>query len=277
MTNALVYNGIEVRRDEDFLNLTDMWKASGSDQSKKPANWIRKEGAPFIEFVAENQGVPHGHLLRKQPGNPQLGIGGATWAHWQIGFAYAKYLSPAFHAWCNEVVRAHIEGRQDHPIYDRILRHKETRANWELMWRKEVVDSIAPLYGKPEPGGQFPMWMRSLIGKLYDELFGKDVMGEARRRRGPHTGKGNLLTQYMQDDAKEFLRTHIDVVLALAKTSCSPEDFWAKVQSVFGRSMLQLPMFALDGACANCGQELEPSHRFCPGCGARSVTGGAHD
>ncbi len=269
--NSLVYNGIEVRRDNEFLNLTDMWKASGSDPSKKPAFWLRDSGKDFVDFIAEAKGLSAAQLLRKQPGNPQLGIGGATWAHWQIAFAYAKYLSPAFHAWCNEVVRAHLEGRQDHPIYDRILRHKETRSNWELMWRRDVVGALAPVYGKPEPSGQFPMWMRSLIGKLYDELFGTDVMEEARRRRGPHTGKGNLLTQYMQDDAKEFLRTHIDVVLALAKTSSCPEDFWAKVSAVFGKSMLQLPMFALDGACAACGAELEPSHRFCPNCGAKAA------
>lgn len=263
---ALVYNGTAIRREDDFLNLTDMWKAAGSDPNRRPRDWIRYDGAAFIEFFEENLKVgtaPH-EAIRVVRNGPDV----ATLAHWQIAFAYAKYLSPAFHAWCNEVVRAHIEGRHDHPIYDRILRHKETRANWELMWRSEVVGALAPVYNKPEPAGQFPMWMRSLIGKLYDELFGKDVMGEARRRRGPHTGKGNLLTQYMQDDAKEFLRTHIDVVLALAKTSSCPEDFWAKVSAVFGKSMLQLPMFALDGVCASCGREIEHSHRFCPQCGA---------
>jgi hypothetical protein len=39
------------------------------------------------------------------------GKGGETVAHWQIGLAYAKYLNPQFHMWCNEVVRAHMEGR----------------------------------------------------------------------------------------------------------------------------------------------------------------------
>lgn len=37
------------------------------------------------------------------------GKGGATFAHWQIGLAYAKYLSPEFHMWCNEVVRERME------------------------------------------------------------------------------------------------------------------------------------------------------------------------
>ena len=33
------------------------------------------------------------------------GNGGGTWAHWQLALAYAKYLSPEFHTWCNDVVR----------------------------------------------------------------------------------------------------------------------------------------------------------------------------
>ena len=34
-----------------------------------------------------------------------------TWANWQIGLVYAKYLSPPFHAWGNEVIRARMEGK----------------------------------------------------------------------------------------------------------------------------------------------------------------------
>ena len=34
---------------------------------------------------------------------------GGTWAHWQLALPYARYLSPAFHLWCNTVVRAAME------------------------------------------------------------------------------------------------------------------------------------------------------------------------
>lgn len=33
-----------------------------------------------------------------------------TWAHWQLAMAYAHYLSPAFHAWCNQVLRDGMKG-----------------------------------------------------------------------------------------------------------------------------------------------------------------------
>ena len=36
---------------------------------------------------------------------PTCANGAETWAHWQLALAYARYLSPAFHAWCNSVIR----------------------------------------------------------------------------------------------------------------------------------------------------------------------------
>lgn len=41
----------------------------------------------------------------------QRGKGGGTYAHWQLGLAYAKYLSPEFHICCNTVVRERMEGK----------------------------------------------------------------------------------------------------------------------------------------------------------------------
>ena len=155
-------------------------------------------------------------------------------------------------------------------VLDRILRHRDNKANWQLTWRRDAVALLAPLYGYDATGNQFPVWMASIIHRLYNELFGVDVMDEARDRRGPHTGKGNLLTQYFTDDAKEYLRTHIDVVMALAKTSRAPEDFWAKVAAVFGRDMMQLPMLGDGPACHSCGFDVGEGHRFCGHCGARA-------
>jgi len=151
-------------------------------------------------------------------------------------------------------------------VLDRILLHKDSRARWELLWRQEVVKAIAPLYGRPRAEGRFPLWMASIIHKLYDGLFGEDTMAEARHRRGAHTGKGNLLTQYLTDDAKEYLRNHIDAVRALALTSRGPEDFWDKVATVFGKSMFQPSL--LNG-CTSCGASAMPGQKFCSECGAK--------
>jgi phage antirepressor YoqD-like protein len=103
---ALIYQGASIAVDGEMLNLTDMWRAAGSNPFKRPADWARKEGADFIRHVADIVIMPQG-LIKAERGR-----GGATLAHWQIGLAYAKYLSADFHMWCNTAVRERMEGRQ---------------------------------------------------------------------------------------------------------------------------------------------------------------------
>ncbi len=54
--------------------------------------------------MADAENMPVGHIISAGRGRT-----GSTFAHWQIGLAYAKYLSPEFHMWCNTVVRRHME------------------------------------------------------------------------------------------------------------------------------------------------------------------------
>jgi hypothetical protein len=76
----------------DDLNLTDMWRAAGSDPDRRPAEWQRStQGSAFISFIAGNLNMGNTHIIRTEKGR-----GGATWGHWQIGLAYAQYLSPRF-------------------------------------------------------------------------------------------------------------------------------------------------------------------------------------
>lgn len=110
----LVYNGEVINARDETLSLTDMWKASGADAARKPSEWLRQESATrFIEFLAESRGIAevgksHFGLVKVSKGGNNRG---STFAHWQVAMAYAKYLSPEFHMWCNDVVRAHMEGR----------------------------------------------------------------------------------------------------------------------------------------------------------------------
>ena len=101
----LCYNGNNIERRGDMLSLTDMWKAGGSSESKRVVDWLRTQPAKeFIDFLALTHNVVPDHLIISKPGK-----GGGTFGHWQIGLAYAKYLSHGFHVWCNTVVRDHME------------------------------------------------------------------------------------------------------------------------------------------------------------------------
>jgi hypothetical protein len=87
-------------------------------------------------------------------------------AHWQIALAYAKYQSPEFHMWCNEVVRAHMEGtkqvatlspdvleliRRDDGI-SRMLAHKVTGIESTVQTLANVVGAIAAIVQPGHPG-----------------------------------------------------------------------------------------------------------------------------
>jgi hypothetical protein len=93
MPSNLEYHGKPIRIEDEMLNLTDMWKADGSDASKKPSEWLSQESAKrFIEFLALTKGIP-------EAGDPRFGLvavtkggssRGSTSAHWQVGLAYLK-------------------------------------------------------------------------------------------------------------------------------------------------------------------------------------------
>ncbi|MFG1462253.1 KilA-N domain-containing protein [Xanthobacter sp. DSM 24535] len=103
--SPLSFNGVEIHDRNEMLSLTDMWKASGGASSKAPAQWQRLPASvEFIEHLEVIVGKSHNNLFSSRKR-------GGTFAHWQIGLAYAKYLSPEFHVWCNTVVRDHMEGR----------------------------------------------------------------------------------------------------------------------------------------------------------------------
>ena len=91
-----------------MLCLTDMWRAAGSDPSKEPAIWRRQAATTeFVDYLGSILTINQDEAFQTVRGGSDPG----TWAHWQIGLAYAKYLSPEFHAWCNTVVRNHMERR----------------------------------------------------------------------------------------------------------------------------------------------------------------------
>lgn len=105
---ALIYREHRIRLNQDRLvNLNDMWIAAGSPANKDPRQWIRlPTTADLIEVCAFN--VEKSHILRSIRGRA-----GGTWAIPNLAVAYAKYLSPQFHAWANEVIVERIQEHDD--------------------------------------------------------------------------------------------------------------------------------------------------------------------
>lgn len=111
MSDLMVFRGQAIRERGEAVNLTDAWRAAGGDNSKRPAQWIRSKQAKGIVSALEVAvGISHSGLFSVETGG--AAGGGATWAHWQLAMAYAQYLSPEFHTWCNDVVRAHMRRKE---------------------------------------------------------------------------------------------------------------------------------------------------------------------
>ncbi|MFP2874334.1 KilA-N domain-containing protein [Acetobacter tropicalis] len=102
---VITYNEHPINFLGEMLCLTDMWKAAGEPVSSSPSEWQRSvDGEKFIEFISETQNMGISHVIKSKPGK-----GGGTWAYWQVAFAYAKKLSPEFHAWVNQAAREKME------------------------------------------------------------------------------------------------------------------------------------------------------------------------
>ncbi len=70
---SLTFGGVTIGVDGDKLFLTDMWRAAGSDNSKKPYEWLRQDGTKaFIEYL-ETMGLAHSLMKTTE------GRNGGTW------------------------------------------------------------------------------------------------------------------------------------------------------------------------------------------------------
>ena len=121
--DTLTYEGTAIRQRGLMLNLTDMWRAAGSPAYRRPALWLDMEETKRFRLYARRRwsdvrditsgpNITVGDISPAEPDGlvaTARGHKGGTWAHWQLALAYARYLSPAFHAWCNAVVRNAME------------------------------------------------------------------------------------------------------------------------------------------------------------------------
>ncbi|PJI56022.1 hypothetical protein CTI14_00380 [Methylobacterium radiotolerans] len=63
---VLDYRGAIIHERHEMLSLTDMWKAAGSPENREPFNWLRKEGASFVEAVALSHNLTDRQVMTKR-------------------------------------------------------------------------------------------------------------------------------------------------------------------------------------------------------------------
>ena len=101
----LAYKGNEFeQRDEDnYVNLTEMAKAF----NKRVNDWtVNKTTQAYIEALSEETGILVSKLLFA---TQTTNVDRCTWAHPLVAIAFAQWLNPRFHVWCNLHIKHIIE------------------------------------------------------------------------------------------------------------------------------------------------------------------------
>ncbi|OZI07992.1 hypothetical protein BWI93_11595 [Siphonobacter sp. BAB-5385] len=134
MEKLIVFNGhsMNISQDGEMISLTDLWKACGADDSKRPAFWVRQEEAVgFIKATAKFFKCDLKSLLKTAKGR----YSGGTWAHVQIALEYAQYLSPDLAVQVNRVFLERLEEEANPEL---ALKRGQERAT--LGWKRKGKD-----------------------------------------------------------------------------------------------------------------------------------------
>lgn len=100
---------ISIRLSDSMISLTDMWRAQGSPDARRPSDWIALPTTlgllPILakELNAEISGI---YETRR-------GKNGGTFGIPKLALAYAEYLSPEFHSWALGTLVERIEEDAD--------------------------------------------------------------------------------------------------------------------------------------------------------------------
>lgn len=251
MSTDLTIGAHAIRRENagdrvrEMWCLTDLWRASGAPNGTRPANWLRKEGSTFVDFLRDSSSVPDGHT-RQKAGNPGRGEPPTTWAHWQIALAYAKALSPEFHARVNEVYRAYTEGslRQSEAEKELIrLNLRLAPAPTKSPWSVIIKEHLARLYGLTWTAGERePLELRSAYGFVWRTILG-DAVYEELKRRNPYPRSNSLHAEWLENARIERARIDDFVRVEMcARYAHSWAEFRRRMLETFERAHAQLPM-----------------------------------
>jgi hypothetical protein len=164
--------GIPIDRAERthrLINVTEMFKASGAPEHKKPAKWFEHESTQELieEILKSPERTSITETRRGTTEGGQRG-GGSTWYCEELALAYAMYLSPALHLAClrfildsqrqsqpaahglsredvRQMIQEEMRGRRK-PAKQKRIPRTESYVLWPI--NKETLDALRALGGK---------------------------------------------------------------------------------------------------------------------------------
>ena len=133
-------NQFEQRDQDTFVNLTEMAKAF----SKRVSNWTSTDVAKaYLEAVSTITEIPAMGLIIQTKGGNKLENTG-TWAHPLVAIAFAQWLNPEFHVWCNLHIKHIIEQQALPQVQVKVI---ELNPERKVQLVRESVELIEKLGG----------------------------------------------------------------------------------------------------------------------------------
>ncbi|ABO57516.1 phage antirepressor KilAC domain-containing protein [Burkholderia vietnamiensis] len=131
--NALTITGVAIRTDaQGRYCLNDLHRASGGEAKHQPANWLRMQQTTDLAAEMEKE-VPHFRGIQSKQG---LG----TFVVKELVYAYAMWISPAFHL---KVIRAYDEmvsgGRVAAPSLPNFANPAEAARAWAEQFERRAA------------------------------------------------------------------------------------------------------------------------------------------
>jgi hypothetical protein len=199
--------GISLDRNYHLVNVTEMFKASGAPEHKKPAEWYRQEQAQELLTVLSDHSL--GSLIETREGRS-----GGTWYCEELALAYAMYLSPRLHLACLRFILGSQRQPQQPAPADHQAELEQRVAALEQVQRQRIAvleQQLEQARHQPEPDTitiTFSMAGRYRLAVMRDlggVVTPKQLFTELKRR-GQDVSYLKILTWLHQSAKRGVLR-----------------------------------------------------------------------
>ena len=172
------YNGatVRVRAEDNWINLTDLWKAAGSPKNKDTREWLRQDlTIELVEKLKENRVSNPVYRTGSESAFPngisntiyevRRGRGGGTYACRELALEYASYLSVEIRAW---LLRVGIERIEEDASPD--LAYTRGRDRAVTGWQQQGL-SNEQIYHRID-------WIEDELRDNYEEIEDRRLPGD---------------------------------------------------------------------------------------------------
>lgn len=115
-----------------------------------------------------------------------------------------------------------------------------TALDFESLWPDSLVRELERLHGREWSGGRHPHHMKSTYPAIYRYVMSSPI---AAKMMASNPDREKLRHhQFITPEARPYVVSQLGIIEAIARTSASKSDFWARMDREYGGGLLQLTL-----------------------------------